>query len=258
MLANTVKNVANSFRMRNPTKAMVYLFCVMGVVWGGNIGCGSPTLASDSPTPIQEHPIEFLADKQIDIHIPSKCPVGMVMIDRKDHSYCIDQYEFPNQAGVCPVAALTAYEAVNLCASVGKRICEYNEWHQACLGKEHFLYSYGPVHRDYCNDHALGYIQPQWYRMFPLWSWKLYAKGLYRGVPSGSEPLCKSDEGVYEMLGNVREWTHDPNSMYGYVVPSGYWFGTMQGLPTCNFRIQEHAPGFASYEFGTRCCKSLD
>jgi eukaryotic-like serine/threonine-protein kinase len=232
------------------------LLALVGVAVNGcNIRLTSADLSSTVAPNVQEHSFEFLIDKQLDIRMPhDPCPKGMVLIDRKNAFFCIDQFEFPNQAGVYPVAALTAYEAVDLCKSVGKRLCEYSEWKQACVGREGFLYSYGRAHKNYCNDHATGYIQPNWGLMYPLSGWKPYAKGLYKGVLNGSEPQCKSDEGVYELLGNVREWTHDAHAPYKYVVPAGYWFGTMQGLPTCNFAIREHSPGFASYEFGARCC----
>lgn len=228
---------------------------IMLVLGAAINGCSSPILSSDVVPDIREHSFEFLASKQLDIRLPhDHCPKGMVLIDRKDAFYCVDQYEWPNQAGAYPVAAITAYEAERLCRSVGKRLCSIAEWRTACFGKEEFAYSYGPIHKDYCNDHAIGYIQPRWELMYPLSRWRVYAKGLYKGVPNGSEPFCKSDEGVYELIGNTREWIRNPGGMGGYGIAGGYWFGTMQGLPTCLSSITNHSPGFASYEFGARCC----
>jgi formylglycine-generating enzyme required for sulfatase activity len=200
--------------------------------------------------------MEFLRVAKIDVRLPhSSCPDGMALIDRDGLYFCIDRFEWPNQFGVLPPGALTAYEAEGLCQSVRKRLCDIEEWQDACFGGDyHNLYSYGPTHQDYCNDHATGYIQPRWGLMYPLWSWKLYARTLYRGFPEGSAPFCYNRDFLYEMIGNMREWVKNPAGIGGYGIAGGYWFGTMQGPPTCLSNITNHSPGFASYEFSVRCC----
>ncbi len=47
---------------------------------------------------------------------------------------CIDQFEFPNVPCEYPVVWTRASEAVDICASVGKRICDAHEWEGACAG----------------------------------------------------------------------------------------------------------------------------
>lgn len=206
----------------------------------------------DSPTSVvQASPI--LQPKQIE---KKPCPDDMIYIQRQDHSFCIDQFEFPNKVGENPISGISAYEAENLCAGVGKRICTYDEWYAACIGKSRQLFSYGQYHTLACNDHKTGYIQPDWSQMGTP-SWKIYVKSLYKADPIGSHPQCQSDEGVYDMLGNIREWTKATKSRYGYIIPASYWYGDMADNLSCSYKITNHAPTFASYEFGVRACKDI-
>jgi len=46
--------------------------------------------------------------------------------------FCVDRYEYPNQAGVKPTVSVTWDEARELCATEGKRLCTADEWTQAC------------------------------------------------------------------------------------------------------------------------------
>jgi len=185
------------------------------------------------------------------------CPDDMVYINRKAHSFCIDRYEAPDQKGVFPISAINAHEAENLCASVNKRICLYDEWYNACVGRNNLRYSYGNSYvAERCNDSKTGWVRPKW-ELMSTPNWKTYAKTLYKADKSGSHPLCKSDEGVYDLLGNVREWTKDPKSQYGYVIPASYFYGTMTGDLSCNYVIKNHFASFGSYEFGARCCKDI-
>lgn len=178
------------------------------------------------------------------------CPDDMIRINR----FCIDRYEYPNIKGAYPDFAMSAYDAEKACSDINKRLCSYTEWHRACVGSHGYYYSYGPVFKPgLCNDSKIYDRQPNWMLMFSP-GWKAYARTLYKGEPSGSRPGCITDEGVYDLPANVREWVKDGNQ---YVVPSGYWYGTMQGPPTCDYVIRNHSPGFASYEFSTRCCKTI-
>jgi sulfatase modifying factor 1 len=188
------------------------------------------------------------------------CNDDMVYIERDKQKFCIDRYEFPNKQGEYPISAIDAHQAESLCESVDKRICSYGEWYQACVGKENLRFSYGGSHKDYCNDNKTGWVHPKWELMGSP-EWKGYAKTLYKGEPSGGRQRCKSDEGVFDLLGNVREWVKDPSAPYGYVIPGSYWYGDMQTDPnihlSCKYVIRNHAASFGSYEFGARCCRDV-
>lgn len=181
------------------------------------------------------------------------CPEDMGYIE--GHGYCMDKYEAPNQKGVKPFAAQTAFEAVNYCKSVGKELCTQEQWNIACEGPKHKLEPYGNVYkRGTCNDDKLGWVPVPWQTMGTQ-QWLDWAASQYKGEPSGNRPACVSDYGIYDMTGNVAEWVVEPKNVHGYVVKGGYWYGVLQGNPTCGFVNPAHAPGFNSYEFGFRCCK---
>lgn len=186
------------------------------------------------------------------------CPADMVFVTKSN--FCIDKYEWPNKAGEYPDFAMTAYQAEHFCRSIGKRLCTHTEWVGACTGQANLSYGYGTHwQKNTCNDSADHYIGVDWSRMNDPIAWKIYAKTLYKGTPSGSKPGCCVDEGsdqVFDMIGNVREWVKDPLGNGGYAFESSFWYATMVGPAGCGFVIRNHSPGFASYEVGTRCCKA--
>jgi len=185
--------------------------------------------------------------------VPVPCPDDMVYIEK--FHYCIDKYEAPNKEGAYPFYAQTAFQAVNYCRSVGKELCTQNQWHTACVGPQLKVYPYGNFYkRGTCNDAKYGWVKVPWLTMGTP-AWQQWCTQQYKGDPSGSHPACVSDYGVYDMTGNVAEWTREPNSTYGYVTKGGYWYGVLRGTPTCAFVNPAHAPGFSSYEFGFRCCQ---
>lgn len=227
------------------------------------IGCNAKHIEVNDTLPTLPEPISTCSNLSCQAPLPEvivnkPCSDDMVFIERKDIKFCIDKFEFPNKKGTNPIYAITAFQAETLCTNVGKRLCAYEEWYQACIGTKEYLYSYGSTYiPGFCNDNQTHYIEVDWSKMSTP-EWRAYAATLYKGEPSGSRETCKTDEGVYDLPGNVREWTKEPTAPYGYVVPAGYWYGTMSGPPTCTFAIRNHAASFASYEFGTRCCKNTE
>ncbi len=47
---------------------------------------------------------------------------------------CIDQFEFPDVPCSTPVVWIKAREAAQVCAAMGKRLCDAHEWEGACQG----------------------------------------------------------------------------------------------------------------------------
>jgi len=47
---------------------------------------------------------------------------------------CIDRFEFPNIPCTYPVVWVRANEAAQICAAMGKRLCDAHEWEGACAG----------------------------------------------------------------------------------------------------------------------------
>jgi hypothetical protein len=115
--------------------------------------------------------------------------------------FCIDQYEWPNESGARP-QAMVAWQAANdSCAARGKRLCTQEEWRGACRGPENLSYPYGNRY------------EPR--------TCITSAKDPDR---SGRRANCRSWAGVYDLSGNLWEWTSTPAARAGYYeVAGGSW-----------------------------------
>jgi len=127
------------------------------------------------------------------------CPDGMARVHRRfevtleDGSkaddyrvYCIDRHEFPG-AGQMPRVNVDLEEARAACSARGKRLCNRTEWRFACGGRYPYGRTYDPAACNTVSD-----------------------DGMPRSVvATGSNPACRSRWGVFDMVGNVAEWTSD-------------------------------------------------
>ena len=187
------------------------------------------------------------------------CPAGMIAIE----GFCIDKYEAPNIPGAKPLAAQTALEAESQCSAQGKRLCTENEWTRACSGPQGLPYPYGNTwEMGRCNDDAGKRIGPagniDWVTLNGTNkdAAMTYAETLNKSLPSGAKEACVSPEGVYDLMGNVTEWTRsNPGRQWPHVMKGGFWYGAYKTWgPTCSFVNPAHNDTFRSYEAGFRCC----
>ena len=164
----------------------------------------------------------------------------MVHID----NFYIDKYEYPNRKGVMPQVDITWTEARDLCRARGKRLCSEREWEKACRGSQNQLYGYGPTfEQGLCNTP---------YKEGGVWN---------RGpgaTPSGEFTECASDYGVYDMIGNVWEWTDGwyIQENKWRVVRGGSWFHSVN-LARADSRYGRFlATDYRLDLIGLRCCRS--
>ena len=107
---------------------------------------------------------------------------------RGTEAYCIDRYEYPGK-GQTPRGMVSWQEAGILCRRRGKRLCSELEWERACKGESVYRYPYGnKFNVNRCNTRG------------PNHKNRLVKR-------TGSFPGCKNSFGVYDMSGNVAEWT---------------------------------------------------
>jgi hypothetical protein len=175
----------------------------------------------------------------------------------KEMNYCIDRFEYPNQKGAYPWIMVSWYEAEDLCADEGKRLCNEEEWTFACEGEEATPYPYG-----YTRD-ANSCISDQ--------PWKAFSESamrprdgvgamaemdrLWQGLRSGSQPKCKSPFGVYDMTGNVDEWTRTVREgERPSILKGGYW-GPVR--TRCRPTTRSHDENHIFYQQGFRCCSDV-
>ena len=67
---------------------------------------------------------------------------------------------------------------------------------------------------------------------------------------TGAFPDCVNDYGVYDMVGNLHEWTADPHGTF----QGGYWLDTDLHGEGCAYRTIAHDFGYHDYSTGFRCC----
>jgi formylglycine-generating enzyme required for sulfatase activity len=185
------------------------------------------------------------------------CPADMVIVG----GFCMDRYEAPNVPGEFPLALQTAYDGEAWCAARGKRLCTENEWVRACEGTRGGRFPYGAEHRKgACNDDRVW--QPVHWDLLALWPAMTAveeARRLYQADRSGARSTCVSEQGVYDLTGNVAEWVRRsdpaPRPGYDHVLKGCYWAGCYhEPQPNCVFVNHAHPGTFRTYEAGFRCC----
>jgi len=210
----------------------------------GRIGIGTAT-------PIRE--LHVVGDVLVKGYVYSEqCPDGMAYISSSG-GYCIDKWEASmpsatsevmgsvgdmdnrnnpgsmaavSQSGVVPWVRASQVSAGTACENAGKRLCSGEEWLGAAnlQGKTYYLPTslsgspYDCVLSGHnCVDHS-------------------YELG--DACNTGSYEGCQSDEGVYDMVGNVWEWTDEevdvvnPDGVAGwkYANANGEWQTSTSGL----------------------------
>ena len=213
------------------------------------------------------------------------CPDGMASIGGK---YCIDQYEAGvveitgkeskthspykgveglkvkaiSKKGIIPQGHISKEQAETACKTAGKRLCTDEEWITACKGKKPTTYPYGDDRKPgRCNDAGVssfnhyygqdGNAAPQsaftWANMNDERLNQL--KGTV--AKTGSFSKCKNSYQVYDMVGNLHEWTAATNGTFR----GGYYLDTKINGEGCNYRTTAHGAKYHDYSTGFRCCK---
>jgi formylglycine-generating enzyme required for sulfatase activity len=169
---------------------------------------------------------------------------------------CMDQYEWPNQAGVTPKVMVRFGDAQARCAAAGKRLCTEFEWEMACEGPEIRPWPYGyqqdpnacNTNKDYVGvDEAKLASENEDVRNIETWR-------LWQGAKSGAFPACVSSYGVADLTGNVEEWVTTSRAEWRFPssLKGGFWAKRWAG---CRGTNDSHGPMFRFYEVGFRCCK---
>lgn len=171
--------------------------------------------------------------------------------------FCIDRYEYPNRKNEYPIILVNWYEARDTCKAEGKRLCSEDEWTFACEGEEATPYPNGYVRDpDAClNDRPWRQFHGEALSPRNGENAKQELDRLWQGLPSGSRPLCKSSFGVYDLTGNVDEWTRSsiPNERPS-VLKGGYW-GPVR--TRCRPATKAHGEEHIFYQEGFRCCADV-
>lgn len=155
------------------------------------------------------------------------CPPDMAMIILPQESFCIDQYEWPNQQGVKPLTGVNFAEAASYCREKGRYLCKAEQWEASCKGPWGLAYAYANQYRpEMC---AVSEKEP---------------------VASGKKQGCRNDWNVYDMVGNVWEWVDGYSDSHYMLMGGGFNQARAAG---CGLTF----PGLIeskAEDIGFRCC----
>ena len=167
---------------------------------------------------------------------------------------CMDRFEYPNRKDEYPIIMVSWYEARDACKNDGKRLCSEDEWTYACEGEEATPYpsGYSREASECVNDRPWKKFDDQ--ALLPRSGARAMAEldRLWQGQPSGARAACKSKAGVYDLTGNIDEWTK--SSIAGErpsVLKGGYW-GPVR--TRCRPATKAHDESHTFYQQGFRCC----
>jgi hypothetical protein len=163
-------------------------------------------------------------------------------------------------ANVTPQAYISAGQAQSACKAAGKRLCQAVEWRAACGGTEGFAYPYGPSRIEKkCHDTGatpmLTYHADTMKRGWGREELNDPRNNQLEGglAKTGASPECVNDIGAFDMVGNLHEWTADPNGTF----QGGYWLDTSQHGEGCAYRTIAHGYDYHDYSTGFRCCADV-
>ena len=101
---------------------------------------------------------------------------------------------------------------------------------------------------------SLGLLVPQYadirVRAFAIRCLNQLPDGL---SPTGAHAGCVSADGIYDMMGNLHEWTAAPSGTFR----GGYYLDTKLNGEGCDYRTTAHAPAYYDYSTGFRCCADV-
>ena len=157
------------------------------------------------------------------------CPDGMVGIG----NFCIDKYEFPNQASQRPTTSMSLSDSQQACKQQNKRLCTEAEWTLACEGPDWKGYPYGAEYRsEVCASKDVA--------------------SRTAIADSGDHNQCRTPDGVFDMTGNVWEWVTLDNEQGGVLRGGGSILSA--GLGRCRSRAFFSDRTTIATDVGTRCC----
>ncbi len=161
--------------------------------------------------------------------------------------------------GAVPQGYVTQLQAAAACSGAGKRLCTDAEWLRACSGSTGTTYPYGTTRRPgVCNDARSVHPAIELYGTSATWIYSHIdspcLNQLQPGLDlTGANPGCVSEDGLFDMMGNLHEWTADPNGTFR----GGFYVDTVLNGNGCLYVTTAHNVTHWDYSTGFRCCSDF-
>jgi hypothetical protein len=163
-------------------------------------------------------------------------------------------------SGAVPQGYIDRDQAGAACAEAGKRLCTDDEWLRACRGPLDFTFPYGNTREPgVCNDHRAVHPAVEYFGTTASWIYTMLGHPCLNQLPhsldrTGSSTGCVTQEGAFDMMGNLHEWTSGTTSTGHGEFRGGYYVDTVLNGPGCLYLTTAHAPSYWDYSTGFRCC----
>ena len=185
------------------------------------------------------------------------CEIETALIENQNHVYEIFRYEAArdeiglpcSQAGRLPWHSIKQEDARQACEQIGWRLCSLEEITRACEGTENRRYPYGARHvAGRCNIRD-AYVVP--------------GEAQSSVAPAGYFSDCVSQDGVFDLTGNLWEWVSIEEETYRY-------YGAGFRFIAERHRDEDHScqsyvtlPAIVGEPYlkdtvGFRCCRDVD
>jgi hypothetical protein len=190
--------------------------------------------------------------------LAERAPDGTLLAHAPNQPPAPDRvYVAQSVAGVVPQAYVSGAQALAACRQAGKRLCAPVEWRAACGGSEGYAFPYGPDRvPGRCHDSGANPMLA-YHADTEARGWGSLELNDPRNIEldgtiakTGAFPQCVNDLGLYDMVGNLHEWTADPNGTF----QGGYWLDTTLHGDGCAYRTIAHPFDYRDYSTGFRCC----
>ena len=194
----------------------------------------------------EAHLVEVLADGRTSPWSPFFPPSGGVM-------------RAMSAPGAVPQGYINEVDAQAACTEAGKRLCSRAEWEAACMGSNDNTYPYGEVRvPGECNDARAQHPAVEYFGTSDPWIWSELGHPCISQLDAslaltGSYEGCVTEDGIFDMMGNLHEWVDDPAGTF----KGGFYVDTVINGEGCLYTTTAHDVTHWDYSTGFRCCAAL-
>lgn len=167
--------------------------------------------------------------------------------------------------GAVPQGYISGEQAERACQNSGKRLCTDVEWKRACRGSSNWQFPYGRLRypqgsspeKPLCNEsrtlHPALELFPNEKDPFSHLENACINQLTHGLARSGDYADCVTPEGVYDIMGNLHEWTADHRGTFR----GGFYVDTRINGNGCDYVTTAHDFEYWDYSTGFRCCADL-